>query len=123
MIFIDTSALVDSLTGERRSGPKLRRFIDAGEPIAVSAVVLYEWLRGPRTDDELLEQEEIFPRDRSIPFGAAEATRAADLFKRVPRARTKEIDLAIAATALVRDASLWTLNRVDFEDIPGLKLV
>ena len=123
MIFIDTSALVDSLTGERRSGPKLRRFIDAGEPIAVSAVVLYEWLRGPRTDDELLEQEEIFPRDRSIPFGAAEARRAADLFKRVPRARTKEIDLAIAATALVRDASLWTLNRVDFEDIPGLKLV
>jgi len=123
VIFIDTSALVDSLTGERRSGPKLRRFIDAGEPIAVSAVVLYEWLRGPRTDDELLEQEEIFPRDRSIPFGAAEARRAADLFKRVPRARTKEIDLAIAATALVRDASLWTLNRVDFEDIPGLKLV
>jgi predicted nucleic acid-binding protein len=42
---------------------------------------------------------------------------------RIPRARSREIDLAIAATPMVRDAALWTLNTEDFQDIPGLKLV
>jgi len=36
-------------------------------------------------------------------------------------ARTSEI--AIAATAIRRGAFLWTLNRCDFDDIPGLRLL
>jgi predicted nucleic acid-binding protein len=36
--------------------------------------------------------------------------------------RGREIDLAIAATAMVRDAELLTLNPKDFGDIPGLRL-
>ena len=40
----------------------------------------------------------------------------------VTAARSREIDLAIAATAISRDIPLWTLNRRDFEDIPGLRL-
>jgi predicted nucleic acid-binding protein len=35
----------------------------------------------------------------------------------------REIDLAIAATAIIRDAALWTLNRDDFSDIEGLTLI
>ena len=41
----------------------------------------------------------------------------------VPRARGREIDLAVAACAIADGASLWTLNRDDFRDIPGLKLI
>ena len=33
------------------------------------------------------------------------------------------MDLAIAAHAISREASLWSLNVADFADIPGLKLV
>jgi len=36
--------------------------------------------------------------------------------------RRKIIDRMIAATALVHDLSLITLNRTDFADIPGLRL-
>jgi len=49
--------------------------------------------------------------------------RASELYRRVQRARGREIDLAIAAHAITQDATLWTLNEKDFEDIPGLVLV
>lgn len=68
-------------------------------------------------------QEELFPRDQAVAFGSAEASLAADLYRKVRFARGREIDLAIAATALTRDAALWALNRQDFRDIPGLRLV
>ena len=120
MVHLDTSVLVDALTGARRSAPDLRRFIERGERIQVSAVVLYEWLRGPRQPEELAAQEALFPRESAVPFAAAEAALAAGLYARLRKARGREIDLAIAACALVRNAKLWTLNTEDFDDIPDL---
>jgi len=122
VIHLDTSVLVDALTGARRSAPDLRRFIERGERIQLSAIVLYEWLRGPRQPRELNDQELLFPRDGAVKFGAAEAARAARLYTQVKRPRGREIDLAIAACAIAQSATLWTLNREDFADIPGLVL-
>ncbi|HKF66949.1 MAG TPA: hypothetical protein VKB36_10480 [Vicinamibacterales bacterium] len=39
------------------------------------------------------------------------------------RARDRELDIAIAACAIVSGGTLWTLNRDDFKDIPHLRLV
>lgn len=122
MILVDTSALVDSLTGARRSAPILRSLIEKGERLLLPSLVLYEWLRGPRHPAELRAQEELFPRDSAVPFGATEAALAAELYGKVTRPRGREVDLTIAACALTREASLWTLNTGDFRDIPGLKL-
>jgi predicted nucleic acid-binding protein len=36
--------------------------------------------------------------------------------------RGRGFDVAIAACAILRQASLWTLNPRDFSDIPGLTL-
>ena len=85
--------------------------------------MLYEWRRGPRRAEELRAQEALFPAGEAIPFGAAEARQAAELYRKVPRPRGREIDFAIAACALAQDAALWTLNPSDFADIPGLELV
>lgn len=123
MILIDTSALIDCLTGPRRSLPKLREIVASGEEIGISSLVLYEWLRGPRTQDELNDQEAILPAERQWGFGGAEAAKAADLYRRLQRARGREMDLAIAATAIAREARLWTLNPEDFLDIDGLQLI
>ena len=122
MILLDTSALIDCLTGPRRSARALRGAIAEGERVALATIVLYEWARGPRRAEELAAQEALFPREAAIPFGPAEAGRAAELYRRVPGARGREIDLAIAACAITWDARLWTLNRRDFEDVPGLEL-
>lgn len=122
MIVVDTSALVDSLTGPRRSAARLRGFLTEGERLVVPALVLYEWWRGPRLEEELTAQEALFPGDAALPFGQAEAAVASSLYGHVRRPRGRELDLAIAAHALVMEASLWTLNRRDFEDVPGLTL-
>ena len=123
MILIDTSALIDSLTGPRRSSARLRSFLESGERMLLSSIVLYEWLRGPRLPEELLAQEALMPREKAVAFSEAEAAIAADLYRKLRSPRGREIDLAIAATAIARDASLWTLNVEDFDDVPGLRLV
>ena len=119
---VDTSVLVDSLTGPRRLYPILRRVLDSGRKLQIPSVVLYEWWRGPRTQPELAIQEILLPREAALYFGAEEAALAARLYRQVSRARSREMDLAIAACAMVREIPLWTLNRGDFKDIPGLTL-
>jgi predicted nucleic acid-binding protein len=122
LIVLDTSALIDSLSGPKRSAPKLRGLIEAGERLAVPALVLYEWRRGPRLEEELAAQEGLFPAERALSFGPLEARQAAALYRQVDRPRGREIDLAIAAHAILLDAALWTLDRADFTGIPGLEL-
>ena len=122
MILLDTSVLIDALTGPKRSAAALRKAIEAGERLVVPALVLYEWLRGPRLRQELAAQEALLPRESAVPFGPEEAALAARLYGEISRARGREIDLAIAASALVQRARLWTLNVEDFKDIPGLEM-
>lgn len=122
-IHIDTSALVDALTGPRRSLDTLIAFAEEGHRLTLSTIVLYEWLRGPRTPAELAVQEDLFPRARAHAFGADAAAIAARLYREVPRPRGREVDLAVAACALHDGARLWTLNRADFRDVPGLLLL
>jgi predicted nucleic acid-binding protein len=123
VIHLDTSVLIDALTGPRRSASQLRQRIDDRERILVSTLVLYEWLRGPRLREELEAQEALFPSALAIPFGPQEAAVAADLYRTLRRPRGRELDLAVAACVLRHGAGLWTLNPEDFRDIPNLRLV
>lgn len=122
LIHLDTSFLVDALTGTKRSAHRLKEVVNRGERLGLSILVLYEWLRGPRVDTELADQEDLFPAAEAVPFGTREAALAADLYRSVTRARQREFDLAVAACALTQDAALWTLNPSDFRDVPGLTL-
>jgi predicted nucleic acid-binding protein len=85
--------------------------------------VYYEWRRGPRLRAELTAQESLLPLEGVVPFDAGAAALAARLYGTVPRARGRELDLAIAACALSHGAALWTLNAPDFRDVPSLTLI
>ena len=122
MIVLDTTVLVDSLTGEKRSAAALRRVFERSERVVLPALVCYEWLRGPRLRQELALAERLFPRESAIVFGPAEAALSAKLYRSVRHPRGREMDLAMAACAIVREAELWTLNPADFRDVPGLQL-
>jgi predicted nucleic acid-binding protein len=123
VILLDTSFLIDSLTGARASGPLLLRALDSGERVLLPSITLYEWLRGPRTPAELAMQEELFPAHSAVAFGAEEATLATLLYRAVRHPRGRVADIAIAACAIRHEAELWTLNLADFKDIPGLRLL
>ena len=122
IIHLDTSVLVDALCGPRRSLPALERTIAAGHVIATSTLVLYEWLRGPRTATEMEDQETLMPSADAWPFSAAAASQAASLYRSLKRARGRDMDIAIAACAVAHGARLWTLNPDDFRDLPGVEL-
>lgn len=121
MTLLDTSVLVAYLA-EGGEGPRalLRRL--GGERAGLLSLVLYEWRRGPRTTAEIEIQEALFPSAMAIPFGPIEAGIAAVLYRRLRRPRSREVDIAIAASAIHLGAALWTLNPADFADVPGLRL-
>ena len=48
IVHLDTSVLIDALTGPRRSLDELERLLHDGQRLALSTIVLYEWWRGPR---------------------------------------------------------------------------
>lgn len=123
MIHLDTSALVAAAEPGSESLGRLKTLIASGEQLGLSAIVLFEWLRGPRAPEHLVFQASLFPDAGATPFGPAEAAAAADIYRSVRRARSREIDIAIAACAIAHDAALWTLNPQDFRDIPGLTLL
>jgi predicted nucleic acid-binding protein len=123
MIHLDTSVMIDAFCGDKSLAPKLRQLLDRGERIFLSTLVLFEWRRGPRIPEQIDAQQALFPSADAIPFGSAEALAAADVYKKVKRARGREIDIAIAACAITHDAELWTVNPDDFKDIPNLKLI
>lgn len=122
IVHLDTSVLIDALTGPRRSAGALEKTVARGHVIATSTLALYEWLRGPRTPGELEDQEALLPLSEAREFGPSEASRAAEVYRTVGRARGRDMDIAIAACTLTHGARLWTLNPDDFQELPGLEL-
>jgi predicted nucleic acid-binding protein len=122
-IVVDTSALIAAFTGERLAAHSLRELVAAGHELRLPAVALFEWLRGPRTEEELADQAALFPPESILDFGSGEANKAANVYRTIRRGRGRESNIMIAATALAVGAAVWTLNREDFEDIPGLELI
>jgi len=123
MIHLDTSVLIDAFSGKKLLAPRLRYLLETGERIYLSTLVLFEWRRGPRIPEQLDAQEALFPSTDAVPFGSPESLVAADICKKIKRARGREIDIAIAACAIAHNAELWTAYPDDFKDIPDLKLL
>ena len=122
LVHVDTSVLVDAFAEGRRSMPRLHAVTAQGDVVGFSTIALYEWRRGPRRETEKQAVDAFFEEELIVAFGKREAQRAADLYRRVTRARQRQADIAIAACAIESGALLWTLNRADFTDIPGLTL-
>ena len=119
IVHLDTSILIEALDIE----PDLfRRPSERGDKLVISTLVLYEWLRRPRSAEQIELLEAVFPPERMVAFDEKVAHLAAQIYRQVKRARAREVDIAIAACAIEHGAAMWTLNRKDFEDIPDLSL-
>jgi predicted nucleic acid-binding protein len=124
-VLIDTSAIVAA----ERAGTLPR--VDFEDEVAISAITASELLMGTHkgTPEQRARRtayvEDILQRLPVVPFGLVEARVHAAVTAAMQSMglTTATADMQIAATALARNWSLATLNRRDFERVPGLRLV
>ena len=114
MIHLDTNYLIGLLVRGSREASDIDQWLVAGESIASSAIVWSEFLNGPVNASEITQVEMVL-KSQIISFGKAEAALAADLFNKTGRRRGSRFDCLIAATAIVNQSRLATLNHADFK--------
>lgn len=118
MILVDTSVWIDFFSSSPgRAGGELRRMIEEVEPFALTGVVVTEVLQGLTRDVHRMERylslwEMLEPRGFSTYREAAAISRLA----RSKGISLTTIDTMIAAIALERRASLFSLDK-DFSRI------
>jgi predicted nucleic acid-binding protein len=124
MIHLDTNYLIGLLVRGSQAAIDSDRWLAAAEPLAASSIAWNEFLSGPITPLEVSRVEAVL-QSRIVPFAKAEAALAADLFNQTGRRRGSRLDCLIAATAILSEAGLATVNQADFKPFVGhgLRLV
>lgn len=118
---LDTDFLV--LATAHRRGPEHERLMELLRSrafVEISAIAWYEFVRGPRSPEVLASARSVFGENGVLPFDEAVAQRAGDLFRSAAATRRRAADLAIAAHAIGRRATLLTHNPRDYAGIEGL---
>jgi predicted nucleic acid-binding protein len=114
MIHLDTNYLIGLLVRGSTEAAKVDHWLASGESLAASAIAWSEFLNGPVTSTEA-SQVEVVLQSRIVPLGQAEAALAAELFNKTGRRRGSRFDCLIAATAMLQQAGLATVNQSDFK--------
>lgn len=120
MIHLDTSFLIRALAPGSHEDAVLRRWLRAGESLAVSAIGCTEFLCGPVSSAAIEAVLELV--GDPAPYGAPDATLAARLFNETGRRRGSLVDCMIAASALAADAALATSDLTHFRRLEPLGL-
>lgn len=107
-----------TLPGPERS--TLVKLTRDGAHFEMSAIAWYEFMRGPRSPEQVARARDQLGVNGIIPFTDELAERAGDVFRRVGSPRRRASDLAIGVTAASRNARLLTSNASDYSDIEGL---
>ena len=123
MIHLDTNYLIGLLVKGSAAAFEVDAWLAVGESLATSAIAWTEFLNGPVTPLEVGRAEAVL-QSRIIPFGRPEAVLAAELFNKTGRRRGSRFDCLIAATSILAQADVATVNQADFKVfVPhGLKL-
>lgn len=125
MVVLDTSIIIDHLRQPKKKPSRLIRLAKQKpkETLALSIISIQELYEGKSTQEPKKEQSllatiaplKILPYTYEIAQLAGEISR--DLGRPLELA-----DAAIAATTLIHNASLLTLNKKDFHGIKNLEL-
>lgn len=125
MVIFDTNIIIDHLR-QYNSSSLLIKFIESNpkELRGLSLISIQELYQGKSTLVKEREQELLTTINQLsiLPYSFDVAQLAGTLSR--DESKTLEFpDAAIAATAILNEAQLFTLNRKDFEGIKGLELV
>ena len=119
---LDTDFFVYALSAPGAERKRLGSLSESDAEIQVSAIVWYEFSRGPRTPEQLAVARSFLGEDGVLPFSEGLASQAAEVFRRLGSPRRRGADVAIGVTAAAHGATLLTRNARDFTGIPELRL-
>ena len=124
MVILDTNIIIDHLR-QKTSGRSILRQLSHDNPketLAVSIISITELYQGKITLKKETEKDmlAVISPLKILPF-TYEIAHLAGCFIR-DRIADEFADAAIGATAIVNQASLYTLNTRDFASIPDLDL-
>ena len=119
-IHLDTNFLIGSLAAGSAQDTALRRWLEEGRRLAISAVAWTEFLCGPLSANVT----ELAARlvSEVVPLDERDAETAAALFNDTGRRRGSLVDCLIAATAIRHDAPLAAADTNDFARFAALGL-
>jgi len=119
MILLDTNIFIEIY----RNNETIASIVDNMQDIAVCDVVRAELFYGARNKYELKEISEDLEGLHTLPLSPHISEMAVDLVKTYSLSHKLEFaDALIAATAIIYDIEVFTLNIKDFVYIPNLKL-
>ena len=118
----DTDFLVKALVTRGPERDLFKRVSATVCEIEMSSIAWYEFSRGPRTPEQLARARAHLEPEGVIAFNEARAELAAEVFRRLGSPRKRAADVAIACTAIERNARLLTANLRDYSGIDGLQL-
>jgi predicted nucleic acid-binding protein len=114
MIQLDTNLLIDLSTVGHPTARLVRKWLLAGEELAVSAVAWSEYLNGPHTKQQKDSVHAVIS-GRVLDFSAKMAEQASRLFHYTGRKRGSHSDCMIAACAMVHSCRVASRNIDDFK--------
>jgi len=119
---LDTDFLIYALSNAGPERKQLLALAESDAEIQISSIAWYEFVRGPRTPDQISIARSFFFEDGIIPFSEALASLSGEIFRQLGSPRRKSADIPIGVTAAAMDAVLLTRNSNDFAGIPDLKV-
>lgn len=121
---IDTGLFIEHLRVKDKSKTTLYRLADTDQELFTSAVSLYELYMGA-TSREKMEDVNYLTGDLNVlPFTEVVAAKSAEIYHFLRR-KNKMIefrDIFIAATCIVHELPIATLNKKHFDRIPELHI-
>jgi len=120
IVFVDTNILIELLKGNDEILDKIGGF----DNICTSEIVLMELYQGARNKRDLLYIKKSLKGLKIVETTSEIISLAKDILEKYNLSHNAKIyDSIIAATVLVYDLKLWTLNLKDFIYIDNIKLI
>jgi len=123
-VVVDSCVFIEYFRSKNKENTLFEKLLRQRQKLCVSAVAKYEVLSGAHERD-MPEWRRVFDDIAVLAFDEATILTARDVHRQLKR-DSKLLDLGdilIAATAIVNDLPLATLNRHHFERIQDLRLV
>lgn len=117
-LLFDTNILIDVLRIKFFNQISIK-----GAQVYISAISVYEIYSGKSMEisERKKEADILLKTFNTLKLDDRILKKAGELSRSFPN--IEDIDLIIAATAIVHDMTLFTLNYKHFKDIPGLKIL